>query len=121
MCRLTIISTRYSLQIVQISWISNMAMITRPVVAHKSLRSGREHPDKDIGIYIETLEANSRTIMAVNNSGRMNLSKNVGRHDHQSHKKSRNQQFREKNILLVVCCSFIILIFTILILLYIFS
>ena len=121
MCRLTKISTRYSPKIVQYTWISNMAMITRPVVANKSLRSGREHPDKDVGIYIESLEANSRLIIAVSNSGRMNLSKKVERHDHQSDMKSRNQQFREKNIVLVVCCSFIILIFTIMILLYIFS
>ena len=98
-----------------------MAMITRPVVANKSLRSGREHSDKDVGICIESLEANSRMIIAVNNSGRMNLSKKMERYDQESDMKSRNQQFREKNTLLVGCCSFIILIFTIMILLYIFS
>ena len=120
-CQLTIISTRYSIKIVQYTWTSNMAMITRPVVANKSLRSGREHPDKDVGTCIESLEANSRNIMAVSSSGRMNFSKKVEQYDLQSNMKTRNQQFREKNILLVVCCSFIILIFTIMILLYIFS
>ena len=103
------------------TWVSNMAMITRPVVANKSLRSGRDQPEKDVGIYIESLEANSRKIMAVSSSGRMNFSKKVEQYDLQSNMKTRNQQFREKNILLVVCCSFIILIFTIMILLYIFS
>ena len=103
------------------TWVSNMAMITRPVVANKSLRSGRDQQEKDVGIYIESLEANSRKIMAVSSSGRMNFSKKVEQYDLQSNMKTRNQQFREKNILLVVCCSFIILIFTIMILLYIFS
>ena len=98
-----------------------MAMITRPVVANKSLRRGRDQPEKDVGIYIESLEANSRKIMAVSSSGQRNFSKKVEQYDPQSNMKTQNQQFREKNILLVACCSFIILIFTIMILLYIFS